>query len=722
MLLREKLLKQEAFDYDEHYGAENMELGWWVTKEQVYDKALFMRKNGLYIIGQKKPQAATPHSLFYRNTINAKNQWSAKAKRQFDNTERIDTCRVLYKFLFSQSPPKPVKKERKKKRGRPRKAPAAAVPVKPKETAPRFDDGFQLCELLRALPAIDHDTYKTCVAYFAYRGLDPSKTESACNAVWKPAADQQGETSRFMKRIIEGGDYKVRKKEMLKMLKDQGIPQRTIDKIFKPRTVFLYDLHKFCNKVINEDDLRQAYMEAVCMIGVGSKTRFRWYECYNGMVQTAMDKQAPLGGKYDAFTYFVKDGDKLVKKNTRKLIGEITEKRELQLFHKIDFIPCAPNGPNRCPENVLNEWNGFQMLLYQPRKQHECEGDIIDQFFTEVYGEQQKKFLLDLFAFYIKFPWIRTGRLSVVKGEEGSGKTTLFHFLELVIGRNLCKKSNNLAAYLSKFNMAFRIIWLDDIHGVTFAQVRMLMPKATSRTEEYEPKGLPRCEINEVSELWFSGNQDSPLNTTAKSRRDLIFQANDTWLGKAELFNRLYAALDDFNVGKAWFTLLMNRDIRGFNPRSQQPETQVRCMVNQESMSPVHTFLTEFFVTKEWVTAVSPYSIRRIDYASSVVITESGDVSIAIVRTQLQHWLKDWMGVNMPNRKKLSSRDVTKQLREMGITAKRGVYFEDRRESFGFSYEHIKEYSMKFGVEAEPWWHVQNRQEARRILGEMIAF
>ena len=96
------------------------------------------------------------------------------------------------------------------------------------------------------------------------------------------------------------------------------------------------------------------------------------------------------------------------------------------------------------------------MFLYQPRKQHECEGDIIDQFFTEVYGEQQKKFLLDLFAFYIKFPWIRTGRLSVVKGEEGSGKTTLFHFLELVIGRNLCKKSNNLSAYLSKFNMAFR--------------------------------------------------------------------------------------------------------------------------------------------------------------------------------------------------------------------------------------------------------------------------
>ena len=124
----------------------------------------------------------------------------------------------------------------------------------------------------------------------------------------------------------------------------------------------------------------------------------------------------------------------------------------MRISPKSASCPCAPEGPNRCPENVLNEWNGFQMYLYKPRKEHVCEGDIIDRFFTEVYGDQQKKFLLDLFAFYIRFPWIRTGRLSVVKGEEGSGKTTLFHFLELVIGRNLCKKSNNLVAYLSKFS------------------------------------------------------------------------------------------------------------------------------------------------------------------------------------------------------------------------------------------------------------------------------
>ena len=53
--VRNALLMDVTFDFDEHYGGEDRELGWWVTKEEIYDKALFTRKNGLYIIGQKKP-------------------------------------------------------------------------------------------------------------------------------------------------------------------------------------------------------------------------------------------------------------------------------------------------------------------------------------------------------------------------------------------------------------------------------------------------------------------------------------------------------------------------------------------------------------------------------------------------------------------------------------------------------------------------------------------
>ena len=128
-----------------------------------------------------------------------------------------------------------------------------------------------------------------------------------------------------------------------------------------------------------------------------------------------------------------------------------------------------------------------------------------------------------------------------MKGEEGSGKTTLFHLLEAVLGRIYCKKTNDVSAYLSKFNNSFKylkVIMIDDINGLTHKIIRQLMPKATSQTEEYEPKGMARQQCNEVSEIWFTGNQDSPLCTTAKSRRDLILQTTNAWLGNTTKFAR----------------------------------------------------------------------------------------------------------------------------------------------------------------------------------------
>ena len=139
------------------------------------------------------------------------------------------------------------------------------------------------------------------------------------------------------------------------------------------------------------------------------------------------------------------------------------------------------------------------------------------------------------------------------------------------------------------------------------------MPKATSLTEEYEPKGMPRCEVNEVSELWFSGNQESPIMTTSKSRRDLIFKTHDTWKGDDEKFGQLYKHLGNPDVGKAWFEALRHRDIKGFNPRYDNPRTGVRAETNQASMPPVHQFLTEFFVEKQWLNSLRPYCLRTYE-------------------------------------------------------------------------------------------------------------
>ncbi len=723
--VRDALVNDTTFDFDEHYGGNNQELGWWVSKKEIYDEALFSRKNGLYIIGQKKPAAKTAHALFYKNTINKNNEWGESAIVRFTEQERIDTCKHLYKFLFTQGevavPPVPEKKppERKKREARKKKAKARQE----KPIGRRLPcDRFVLEALLEALPAPNHDTYKTIVAYLAYRGENATKTQGLCNKAWNPPPDKKNETRDFMRRINEKGEYKVRKKELIKLFKEQKLTRKQVLSIFPPSTALVSECYDFAGTICAEDDLQQAYIDAVVGIGLGDNLRFRWYESYDGMLETVVSKKPPFYSSLSQIAYYVTDLEGEVwKKETKKLIETIIGNGHLRTYGKIDFCASGPDQPNRCPDNVLNEWTGFPMMRHTPIRRHVCEGDAIDVFLDEVYGEAQKHFLFDMWSYYIQKPWSRTGRMSVVKGEEGSGKTTLFHIMEVILGRTLCKKSNDLNAYLSKFNMSFRakkVIWLDDVFGVNFAQVRKIMPKATSRTEEYEPKGCPRCEVNEISELWFTSNQDSPIMTTAKSRRDLIFQTNTAWGGDDKKFAHLYQVLDDRDVGWAWFQKLRRRSIGAFNPRRMQPETEVRNEVNREAMTPVHQFLVDFFSTA-WLSTYPKLFTRDDNVANARMnaqqISFQPGVSVAITHTIFQHWLRCWMYDNMPNRKKLSKSDVTKQMAAIGFKIQRGVYFPDRRETFGLDYVKVFEYSLQnYGLEIEKWWHDVDRV---RVVG-----
>ena len=50
---------------------------------------------------------------------------------------------------------------------------------------------------------------------------------------------------------------------------------------------------------------------------------------------------------------------------------------------------------------------------------------MIHQYLDAVYGERQKTYLLNLFAFFIQHPNRRTNKIFIIKGEQGSGKTFL---------------------------------------------------------------------------------------------------------------------------------------------------------------------------------------------------------------------------------------------------------------------------------------------------------
>ena len=308
-----------------------------------------------------------------------------------------------------------------------------------------------------------------------------------------------------------------------------------------------------------------------------------------------------------------------------------------------------------------------------------------------------------------------------MKGEEGSGKTTLYHLMEAIFGQIYCKKTNDVNAYLSRFNDSFKYlkaIMIDDINGLTHKIIRQLMPKATSQTEEYEPKGMARQQCNEVSEIWFTGNQDSPLCTTAKSRRDLILQTTNAWLGDTEKFKQLYNLFRDRDVCKAWFDKFRMMDIENFNPRTSNPETEIRMEVNRDSMPPVVCFLTEFF-NSPWMEKC-PKNFKpdwvQNEQENYRNFGFNENCSVWVTHTLLAYWLKMYMLDNYPNRKKLSKPQIKKEMAKLNLGVTRGVHTNDRREVYGLVWEPVRVHCLSaYNLAIDPWLHDLERDTFRVV-------
>ncbi len=720
---RQKLLKDERLDFDELYGDEGCELGDWVSKKDILDEALFKRRNGLMIIGQKKPRAGTAHSIFYQNSINSKNVFLPFPLTALDEKQRVSAFRRIYGFLFLEpghikAPPTPVPTP-------PAVRKVALAPTVPKKKAPR--GSFNLDAFLEIMPTVNHSSYKTAVSYFATLGLDPGETQRKCNAVWNPTAENTSETGNFMRRLQQSGDLRTFKKDFVRMMVDNKVGKH-VSKVFGARILYLEGYEQFIGvEDVNLKEVEEWYRDRVSRVAFGEKVYFSYYLRNGQDTRREVTKKCPFSGA-GAFVFKtekeVKGAMEQVNWSSDKVVKSMIGLNKFKHYTKVDFIPFGPDQDSPTPKGVLNEWLGYPYQLYVPKREHKCEGDLLDEFMTEVFLMPQKKFLLKLFAYYIQFPGIRTGRFNVVKGEEGSGKTTLFHLLEAVLGRIYCKKTNDVNAYISKFNNSFKylkVIMVDDINGLTHKIIRQLMPKATSQTEEYEPKGMARQQCNEVSEIWFTGNQDSPLCTTAKSRRDLILQTTNEWLGNTRKFARLYSMFKDRDVCKAWFDKLRLMDIDGFNPKTGNPETEVRNEVNRDSMPPSLCFLTEFFCSP-WMEKC--FKIFSADWVQNEQENYNNfgfndSCSVWVTHTLLSHWLKVYMRENYPNRKKLSKPQIKKEMAKLDLRITRGVHTTDRREVWGLTWEPIRVHCLSvYNMQIEPWLQDIERDAFRVVWTE----
>jgi hypothetical protein len=215
--------------------------------------------------------------------------------------------------------------------------------------------------------------------------------------------------------------------------------------------------------------------------------------------------------------------------------------------------------------------------------------------------------LLDRVAFHLKFPQKRTGRIHAISAvEQGIGKSAFFRFLSMVFSSKYCVFHDNLDTYLSKFNwhMHSKLVhFIDDLQACTKTQTRKLYSKVTSDHILAEKKGEDIICLDEFSELWITGNQNScSLHVCAEDRRILIYKANPILKDNKAFWKDLHAEFSNLDIAKAWFDHLKARPVDDFNHQLNFVDSDTAKLDSiTDCMPKSHLFMNTVFATEEFL-------------------------------------------------------------------------------------------------------------------------
>jgi hypothetical protein len=426
------------------------------------------------------------------------------------------------------------------------------------------------------------------------------------------------------------------------LLLDHPVVQAEIDAYFSDMLTFIYGQGVFAHKyyVDEKDKYGNTYRRVVTKLS--KKPPFMGLGAFNiqvvptteemvqGLTKLAIHKdnavQAPrlmsLIAKltdqtttlHDALVEYktIMDADWEYKiQRTDKAITSMMQQRSLTEYAEINFRPYAGT---KCPlpNNVMNTFDGFVLERYIPNKKIDISQTLIYEYLCRVFGHSETMNerlaeLLDRVAFKLQFPQIRTGRIHTISAlEQGIGKSAFFRFLSMIFSSKYCVFHDNLDTYLSRFNwhMHSKLVhFIDDLQGCTKTQTRKLYSKVTSDHILTEKKGEDIIKMDEFSELWITGNQNScSLHVCAEDRRILIYKANPCLKNNKKFWNDLHSEFSNLDIAKAWYDHLKARPVDNFNYHTNSTASDTAKLDSiTDCMPKSHLFLNNVFTTEDFL-------------------------------------------------------------------------------------------------------------------------
>lgn len=277
------------------------------------------------------------------------------------------------------------------------------------------------------------------------------------------------------------------------------------------------------------------------------------------------------------------ENDKVKAKST-KFCNIVESIHEQIKFDRVDFMPYRADEHDPAPRGVFNMFTGFiAKNLASDGPVDYAPIEPILRHMREVLAagsEELFVYIANWLAHVVQCPREKSGVAIAFKSAQGVGKNIFTDFLvRHVIGPKCAITVNDIEQIIGRFNVCIEnkvLTVCDEVgnYGGNHKANDKLKSLITQSDQIIERKGIDPITVHDYNNLIMQSNNDWHVRIEASDRRYVAIECDPKYIGNAEYFSQLAAAMTPEN-GNLFMTWLLARDISGWN-RRVIPDTKLR--------------------------------------------------------------------------------------------------------------------------------------------------
>lgn len=277
---------------------------------------------------------------------------------------------------------------------------------------------------------------------------------------------------------------------------------------------------------------------------------------------------------------------KIIKKTKKNIIKENLKKK----IKGFSFRPYSPIENYKEDKNYFNLYNN--KINFD--KNFKYDINIISPIIKHIgilcnNNDVNKNYVLKWMAHIVKNPNNKTKVCLVFKGNQGSGKSSLWNwFGNTIVGSQWFLKIYD-AHYLldNKFNgelknKLFTLLDEAQTNGKYIAGNERMKTRITEEDTRIELKGHEAYTIEDKNNYVLLTNNDFPVKVEYSDRRYFCVENSNELVKDENYFKNYFELLKDNKVAKHFYYYLLNMDISTFNPENM-PETTLKTNIRVDS-------------------------------------------------------------------------------------------------------------------------------------------